>query len=76
MEAINPKTQLTHAEAREFIREHFEEFVNKKNLQIGHVNFAPDFVFLLEYLQALPAQLNMSTEPCSVSPTCMCKLKT
>jgi predicted ester cyclase len=44
MEAINPKTQLTHAEAREFIREHFEEFVNKKNLQIGHVNFAPDFV--------------------------------
>lgn len=44
MEAINPKTQLTHAEAREFIREHFEEFVNKKNLQVGHVNFAPDFV--------------------------------
>jgi predicted ester cyclase len=44
MEAINPKTQLTHGEAREFIREHFEEFVNKKNLQIGHVNFAPDFV--------------------------------
>jgi predicted ester cyclase len=44
MEAINPKTQLTHAEAREFIREHFEEFVNQKNLQIGHVNFAPDFV--------------------------------
>jgi predicted SnoaL-like aldol condensation-catalyzing enzyme len=44
MEAINPKTQLTHAEAREFIRAHFEEFVNKKNLQIGHVNFAPDFV--------------------------------
>ena len=44
MEAINPKTQLTHAGARQFIREHFEEFVNKKNLQIGHVNFAPDFV--------------------------------
>jgi predicted ester cyclase len=44
MEAINPKTQLSHAGAREFIRKHFEEFVNKKNLQIGHVNFAPDFV--------------------------------
>ena len=35
---------MTHAEAREFIRKHFEEFVNKKNLQIGQVNFAPDFV--------------------------------
>ena len=59
----------------------FEEFVNKKNLQIGHVNFAPDFVItapmlLPECLQDLLAQLNMSTEPCSVSPTCMCKLKT
>ena len=44
MEAINPKTQMTHSEAREFIRKHFEEFVNKKNLQIGLVNFAVDFV--------------------------------
>jgi predicted ester cyclase len=29
---------------REFIRNHFEEFVNKKNVQIGNVNFAQDFV--------------------------------
>jgi predicted SnoaL-like aldol condensation-catalyzing enzyme len=35
---------MTHAEAREFIRNHFEEFVNRKNVQIGRVNFAPDFV--------------------------------
>ena len=28
MEAINSKTGMTHEEAREFIRNHFEEFVN------------------------------------------------
>src|SRR5256885_13375340 len=44
MDGINPKTGMTHAEAREFIRNHFEEFVNKKNVQIGNVNFAPNFV--------------------------------
>jgi hypothetical protein len=41
---INPKTGMTHSEAREFVRNHFEEFVNNKNLQIGNVNFAPEFV--------------------------------
>jgi predicted SnoaL-like aldol condensation-catalyzing enzyme len=41
---MNPKTGMTHEEAREFIRNHFEEFVNRKNVQIGRVNFAPDFV--------------------------------
>lgn len=44
MEPINAKTGMTHTEAREFIRNHFEEFVNKKNVQIGKVNFAADFV--------------------------------
>ena len=44
MDAINAKTGMTHGEAREFIRNHFEEFVNKKNVQIGNVNFAADFV--------------------------------
>ena len=44
MDAINPKTGMTHAEAREFIRNHFEEFVNKRNVQIGNVNFAAEFV--------------------------------
>lgn len=44
MDSINAKTGLTHRQAREFIRNHFEEFVNKKNVQIGNVNFAPDFV--------------------------------
>jgi predicted ester cyclase len=27
-----------------FIRNHFEEFVNRQNLDIAEVNFAPDFV--------------------------------
>src|ERR1700724_1398663 len=44
MDAINAKTGMTHGEAREFIRDHFEELVNKKNVQIGNVNFAAEFV--------------------------------
>lgn len=44
MGAVNPKTGMTHAEIREFVRDHFEEFVNRKNLGIGNVNFAPEFV--------------------------------
>ena len=44
MEPTNPKSGMTHAQAREFVRNHFEEFVNRKNVQIGNVNFAADFV--------------------------------
>jgi hypothetical protein len=44
VQPINAKTGMTHGEAREFIRNHFEEFVNKKNVQIGNVNFAAEFV--------------------------------
>ena len=43
-EAVNPKTGMTHSEMKEFVRNHFEEFVNRKNLNIGRVNFAPEFV--------------------------------
>src|ERR1700719_4074810 len=43
-EVKNPKTDMTHAEMKEFIRNHFEEFVNRKNLRIGELNFAPTFV--------------------------------
>ena len=43
-EVKNPKTGMTHTETKEFIRNHFEEFVNRKNLGIGEVNFAPGFV--------------------------------
>jgi predicted ester cyclase len=44
METVNPKSGMTHPEIREFIRNHFEEFVNRKNVDIGNVNFAPNFV--------------------------------
>ena len=40
----NPKTGMTHTEMKEFIRNHFEEFVNRKNVHIGEMNFAPEFV--------------------------------
>jgi predicted SnoaL-like aldol condensation-catalyzing enzyme len=43
-EVKNPKTDMTHAEMKEFIRNHFEEFVNRKNLRIGEANFASSFV--------------------------------
>lgn len=43
-EVKNSKTGMTHTEMKEFIRNHFEEFVNRRNLHIGEVNFAPGFV--------------------------------
>lgn len=43
-DAVNPKTGMTLAEMKDFVRNHFEEFVNRRNLQIGNVNFAPGFV--------------------------------
>lgn len=43
-EVVNPKTGMTQTEMKQFVRDHFEEFVNRKNLQIGKVNFAPEFV--------------------------------
>lgn len=43
-ETVNPKTGMTRTEAKGFVRNHFEEFVNRKNLNIGNVNLAPEFV--------------------------------
>ena len=43
-ETVNPATGFTHSEMKEFVRNHFEEFVNRKNIGIGDVNFAPEFV--------------------------------
>jgi hypothetical protein len=43
-EGKNPQTGMTHAEMKQLIRNHFEEFVNRKNVRIGEVNLAPEFV--------------------------------
>jgi predicted SnoaL-like aldol condensation-catalyzing enzyme len=43
-EAVNSKTGMTHTEAKEFVHNHFEEFVNRKNLKIGEVNVAAEYV--------------------------------
>jgi predicted ester cyclase len=43
-EAVNPKTGMTQAEAKQFVRDHFEQFVNRRNLAVADVNFARDFV--------------------------------
>jgi len=43
-ERVNPRTGMTRAEMKSFIRNHFEEFVNRQNLDIADVNFAEGFV--------------------------------
>jgi hypothetical protein len=43
-EAVNPKKGITDRQAQEFIRNHFEELVNRKNVTIARVDFAPNFV--------------------------------
>lgn len=35
---------MTLAEMKQFIVNHFEEFVNRKNLEIADINFAPGFI--------------------------------
>src|SRR5215470_1742100 len=37
-------TGFTQEEMKQFVRNHFEEFVNRKNINIGDVNFAREFV--------------------------------
>ncbi len=41
---MNTKTAMTVSEMKQFVRNHFEEFVNRKNLDIADVNFSPAFV--------------------------------
>jgi predicted ester cyclase len=41
---MNYPSGFTVDEAKAFVRNHFEEFVNRKNIAIGKVNFAADFV--------------------------------
>lgn len=43
-EFVNAKTGMTHSEMTQLIRNHFEEIVNRKNLDTGKVNFVPEFV--------------------------------
>jgi hypothetical protein len=44
MDSGNPKTGMTHAETKQLLGNHFEEFVNRKTLNLAEVNFAPEFV--------------------------------
>jgi hypothetical protein len=71
METVNPKSGMTHSEIREFIRNHFEEFVNRKNVDIGNVNFATNFV---DHGADVPA--GMSPARLSVFLICMWRSKT
>jgi len=44
LETSDPSIGFAHSEMKEFVRKHFEEFVNRKNIDIGDVNFAAEFV--------------------------------
>jgi predicted ester cyclase len=39
-----PREEMSTEEMKTFIRDHFEQFVNQKNLAIADINFASDFV--------------------------------
>lgn len=41
---VNPVTGFTHDEMKQFVRDHFEQFVNQQNIEIAYRNFAPEFV--------------------------------
>ena len=41
---MDTQTGMTHDELKQFVRNHFEEFVNHKNLDIADTNFAPEFI--------------------------------
>ena len=59
MNTVNAKSGMRHSEAREFIRNHFEEFVNRKNVDIGKANFAPNFV---DHGADVPAGMSLRTQ--------------
>jgi predicted ester cyclase len=43
-EIANQATGFTHDQMKQFVRNHFEQFVNRKDIDIGDVNFASEFV--------------------------------
>lgn len=42
-ENVNPKTGMTFPEMKEFVRNHWEELINRRNLDIADVNFAAEY---------------------------------
>lgn len=43
-EQANLASSMSLEAMKQFIRDHFEQFVNRKNLDIADVNFAPEFI--------------------------------
>ncbi len=74
-EGKNPKTGMTQAEMKEFIRNHFEEFVNRKNVSIGEVIsrlalWITGPMSRRACLRDLPALCDTSTPRSKKFPTC------
>jgi predicted SnoaL-like aldol condensation-catalyzing enzyme len=63
-EDVSQKTGMTHSEMKQFVHNHFEEFVNRKNLNIGTVNFAPEFI---DHGADVPAGLLGTCAQCDMS---------
>ncbi len=81
-EAVNPKTGLTLEQMKDFIRDHFEQFVNQKNLDIADVEFCRRNLSIMapmcrpEPLQVPPERSNMWAEPINAFPTFVSRLRT
>ena len=44
MTAADTPSRMTLEEMKDFVRQHFEDFVNRRRLEVADVNFSPDFV--------------------------------
>src|ERR1700741_2239684 len=44
LDSVNPKTGFTHDEMKHFVIKHFDDFVNRQELDVADKNFAPEFV--------------------------------
>ena len=44
MTPANTPSGMTIEEMKNFVRQHFEDFVNRRKLEVADINFAPDFV--------------------------------
>jgi hypothetical protein len=80
-ETASSLTGFTNEEMKQFVRNHFAKFVNRKNIDIGDVNFAPEFVdHGSDVPSGTPAgpegRSNMLEGRSKSSLTCMSALKT
>jgi hypothetical protein len=53
-------TKLTGEQMKEFVTQHFEGFVNKRNASVIRKNMTPDFYDQMDAAESLPAWMQTS----------------